>query len=318
MKVAERCEEIIKLVGSIFVGSEEIIEKLLAAAIANGHVLFEDNPGLGKTLLAKVFAKSLGCEFRRCQFTPDMLPADIIGTYVWKNNGFELLKGPIFTNILLADEINRATPKTQSALLEAMEEQQVTIEGKTYELEEPFIVIATQNPIEYEGTYPLPEAQLDRFLLRLSTGYPRNLDEECEIIRRRIKWEKDDPSKDVKSVITREELVKIQQKVEKDVYVDEAVIKYIGEIVRKTREHPMVEVGSSPRGSLALLKVSRALALIKGRDYVVPDDVKSVAVDALSHRIMLRIEYEMEGYSSEKVVKDVVESVPVPKEYLRE
>ncbi len=318
MKVAEKCEEIIKLVGSIFVGSEEIIEKLLATAIANGHVLFEDNPGLGKTLLAKVFAKSLGCEFRRCQFTPDMLPADIIGTYVWKNNGFELLKGPIFTNILLADEINRATPKTQSALLEAMEEQQVTIEGKTYELEEPFIVIATQNPIEYEGTYPLPEAQLDRFLLRLSTGYPRNLDEECEIIRRRIKWEKDDPSKDVKSVITREELVKIQQKVEKDVYVDEAVIKYIGEIVRKTREHPMVEVGSSPRGSLALLKVSRALALIKGRDYVVPDDVKSVAVDALSHRIMLRIEYEMEGYSSEKVVKDVVESVPVPKEYLRE
>lgn len=317
MKANEKCERIIKLVGSIFVGREEIIEKLLAAVIADGHVLFEDNPGLGKTLLAKVFAKTLGCEFKRSQFTPDMLPADIIGTYVWKNNEFELLKGPIFTNILLADEINRATPKTQSALLEAMEERQVTIEGETYELEEPFIVIATQNPIEYEGTYSLPEAQLDRFLMRLSTGYPRDLDEECEVIRRRIRWGKDDPSKDIEPVITKDELVTIQQEVEKKVYVDEAVIKYIAEIVRKTREHPMVEVGSSPRGSLALLKVSRALAFIRGRDYVIPDDVKSVAVDVLAHRIIMKIEYEMEGYSGNKVIEDVIKSVPVPKEYLR-
>jgi MoxR-like ATPase len=315
-KASEKCNEIIERISEIFVGKKQIVVKLLASALANGHVLFEDNPGLGKTLLAKVFAKLIDCEFKRCQFTPDLLPADLVGTYVWRGGEFQLYKGPVFTNVLLADEINRAPPKTQSALLEAMEEHQVTIEGRTFTLERPFIVLATQNPIEYEGTYPLPEAQLDRFLMRLSTGYPENLEEECEIIRRRIKWKKDDPSVDIKPVISKEEFIKLQNMAE-EIYVDEAVIKYIGEIVRETRNHKFVEVGSSPRGSLALLRVSRALALIKGRDFVVPDDVKFVATDVLSHRIILKLEYEMEGKSGKDVVKDVLEKVEVPKEFMR-
>ncbi|MBS7607537.1 AAA family ATPase, partial [Candidatus Bathyarchaeota archaeon] len=222
-KFRDLCGQILNAVDSIFVGNPLLLRKVLCAALANGHILFEDYPGLGKTLLAKVFAKVLGCKWARIQFTPDLMPADIVGTRVWKANisEFVLEKGPIFTNILLADEINRAPPKTQSALLEAMEERQVTIEGVTHRLESPFFVMATQNPIELEGTYPLPEAQLDRFLVRLSTGYVESLNLECEILRRRIKWQRDDPTELIEPVISPETFREMQNFVEKDVYIDQ-------------------------------------------------------------------------------------------------
>lgn len=315
-EVSAKCEEIINCVAKVFVGKPQVIRKLLAAALANGHVLLEDYPGLGKTLMVKALAKTIGCKFTRVQFTPDLLPADIIGTKVWRpsTGSFELIKGPIFTNVLLADEINRSPPKTQSALLEAMEERQITIEGETYRLEEPFFVLATQNPIEMEGTYPLPEAQLDRFMLKMSVGYPEGLEEEVEILRRRIGWRKDDPTTDLKAVITAEEFRGLQRAVE-EVYVDRCILEYIARIVRSTRRHPKVEVGSSPRGALALMKASKALALIKGRDFVTPDDVKEVAVEALAHRIVLKMDYAVEGAKGEEVVREVISSVPVPKDY---
>ncbi len=309
---SRRCDEIISAVCRVYVGDRDVVEKVLAAFLCNGNVLFEDYPGLGKTLLAKVFARVIGAEYRRVQFTPDLLPADIIGTKVWKGDRFELVKGPIFTHVLLADEINRSPPKTQSALLEAMEERQVTIEGETFKLKEPFFVIATQNPIEQEGTYPLPEAQLDRFLIRMRPGYPRDVEEEMEILRRRIEWMRDDPTDDVKPVVSLEEFREMQRVVER-VYVDESVLKYIAELVRATRRHEMVEVGASPRGGLALLKMSRALACMEGRDFVIPDDVKRVAKEALAHRIILNVEYAIEGVKAESVVEDVLKEVPVPK-----
>jgi MoxR-like ATPase len=301
----------------IYVGDRQLVEKILAAALANGHVLFEDNPGLGKTLLAKLLSFSIDCDFSRVQCTPDILPADILGTKVWRPNegSFELFKGPVFTNVLLLDEINRSPPKTQSAVLEVMEERQVTIEGETHRCEEPFFVLATQNPIEYEGTYPLPEAQIDRFVLKLTTGYPRSLEEEKLIITRRIAWKKDDPTRDLEPVISAAEFKTVQKAAENDVYVDDVVIKYIAEVVRKTREHQQVEVGASPRGSLALLKTSRAMALIKGRDFVTPDDIKMLAVDALAHRIILKVEDVMRLVDERKVVKQVLEAVEVPKYY---
>lgn len=313
------CEKVIEKISEIYVGEQLLITKLLAVALANGHVLFEDNPGLGKTLLAKTFSFTIGCNFSRIQFTPDILPADILGTKVWKpkDNSFELLKGPVFTNVLLADEINRAPPKTQSALLEAMEERQVTIEGETHVIQEPFFVLATQNPIEREGTYPLPEAQVDRFLLRLSTGYPKTLDEEKRILERRIQWKKDDPTKNLTPAISNAEFRSCQAIAENDVYVDDVILKYIAEIIRRTRQDQQVEVGVSPRGGLALLKASRALALINGRDFVVPDDIKSFAVDALAHRLILKVERILERTDEKAVIMRVVESVPVPKEFER-
>ncbi len=310
--VSEMCREIVDAVCSVYVGDRDLIEKMLAAALTNGNVLFEDYPGLGKTLLAKIFAKVIGAEYRRVQFTPDLLPADIIGVKIWRGDRFEFVRGPIFTNVLLADEINRSPPKTQAALLEAMEEKQVTVEGETFRLNLPFFVIATQNPIEQEGTYPLPEAQMDRFLLRMRPGYPKNVEEEMEILRRRMQWKKDDPTDDVKPVVDLETFRLMQQKVE-NVYVDESILRYISEIVRATREHELVELGSSPRGGLALLKLSRAFALMDGRDFVVPDDVKRAAVEALAHRIILKFEYAVEGLRAEKVVEDVLASVKVPK-----
>ncbi|NIV43711.1 AAA domain-containing protein, partial [Candidatus Bathyarchaeota archaeon] len=291
-KVSASCDTIIEQIRNLYVGDELLISKILAAALANGHVLFEDNPGLGKTLLAKTLAFSIDCSFSRVQCTPDLLPADILGTRIWrpKNGSFELLKGPVFTNILLVDEINRSPPKTQSAVLEVMEERQVTIEGQTYRCETPFFVLATQNPIEYEGTYPLPEAQIDRFMMKLSTGYPRTLDSEKLIVTRRIEWKKDDPTRDLKPVISAEDFNALQKTVEDDIYIDDVILEYIAEIVRATREHPQVEVGSSPRGSLALLKASRAMALLRQRDFVTPDDIKTIAVDALAHRLILKVE----------------------------
>jgi len=309
------CKTIIDTVTQYFIGNRPAVEKTLAAALVNGHVLFEDHPGLGKTLLAKVFAKVIGCSFRRIQFTPDLLPSDIVGTKVWRTRleTFELVKGPIFTNILLADEINRAPPKTQAALLEAMEERQVTIEGVTYKLEEPFFVIATQNPLEYEGTYPLPEAQLDRFLLRLMTGYPtpENL---VKILKSRLKWRRDDPTAYIKPVVTKSNFLELQRTVEHKIYIDDAVLDYIAKIIDAIRANPRVEAGPSPRGALALMKLSKAIALIRGRDFVIPDDVKTLAISALAHRIILKTEYILEGLRPEDLVKEAVEAIPVPKE----
>lgn len=316
-KARSSCDKIMKQILGIYVGDELSIKKILAASLANGHILFEDNPGLGKTLLSKTLALSLECNFSRVQCTPDLLPADILGTKIWRpvNGAFELLKGPIFTNVLLLDEINRSPPKTQSAVLEVMEERQVTIEGETYRCQEPFFLMATQNPIEYEGTYPLPEAQIDRFMLKLSTGYPRTTDEEELIVKRRIDWKKDDPTRDLKPAVSAEEFRDLQKSVENDIYVDDVVIQYISEIVRKTREHQQVEVGSSPRGSLALLKTSRALALMNGRDFVTPDDIKTIAVDALAHRLILKVEDVLRRVEERKIVKEILDTTKVPKDY---
>jgi len=311
------CDKIVDEMNKTFVGDKLLLKKTLGTALANGHILFEDYPGLGKTLLVKLFTKITGCKHKRIQFTPDLLPADIIGTKVWrpKETRFELVKGPIFTNIILADEINRAPPKTQSALLEAMEERQVSIEGETYSLNLPFIVFGTQNPIEFEGTYPLPEAQMDRFAIRLSTGYAKSLDEENMILERRIAWKKDDPTPDIEPLITPKVFCSIQETVETSIYIDKTIIEYINKIVRNTREHPKVEVGSSPRGGLALLKLSRAMALMNGRDYVTPDDVKTLVTDVLSHRLILKVEYSLEGAAPGEIIEEVVREVPVPTDF---
>lgn len=316
-KTRKLCDRIVEQICSVYVGEELLIRKMLAAALSNGHILFEDNPGLGKTLLAKMLAFSIGCSFARVQFTPDLLPADILGTKVWrqKDGDFELLKGPLFTNILLADEINRSPPKTQAALLEAMEERQITIEGETHRLDSPFFALATQNPIEYEGTYPLPEAQMDRFMLRLSTGYAKTLEKESLIVQRRIEWKKDDPTRDVDPVVSTKQILAMQETVENSIYVDDTIVNYIAQVVRKTRELPQVKVGSSPRGCLALLKASRAMALMSGRDFVTPDDVKIFALDALAHRIILKAEYVLEGVHEGEIVGEVIAEVPVPKDF---
>ena len=310
------CERIIDRVGEVFVGNRLLLRKLLAAALANGHILFEDYPGLGKTLLAKVFSRAIGTDTKRVQFTPDLLPSDILGVNVWRQNqgAFQMVKGPVFTNVLLADEINRAPPKTQAALLEAMEERQVTIDGETMVLDSPFVVIATQNPIEQEGTYPLPEAQLDRFLFKLATGYPANRDLENDILLRRIQWQKDDPTSDLEPAVDVKGFIQLQRSVETEVYVDHVIVDYITQLVRLTREHQRVSVGVSPRGGLALLRVSRSIALIHGRDFVVPDDVKMVVADVLAHRIILNIEDTLEGIRPESIIDEVLEQVPVPTE----
>lgn len=308
------CERIIDRVSEVFVGNRILLRKLLAAALANGHVLFEDYPGLGKTLLTKVFTRAIGSETKRVQFTPDLMPADIVGTTVWRQDDgiFQFVKGPVFTNVLLADEINRAPPKTQAALLEAMEERQISVEGRTMALSPPFLVIATQNPIELEGTYPLPEAQLDRFLFRLATGYPSNREQENDILQRRIDWRRDDPTDGLEPAVDVQGFLKLQGIVENGIYVDQVIIDYMSRLVRGTREHTRVSIGVSPRGGLALLKVSRSMAMIHGRDYVVPDDVKMVALDALAHRLILNIEDTLEGARPEDVIVEVIDQTPVP------
>ncbi|BAA29868.1 AAA family ATPase [Pyrococcus horikoshii] len=312
MDVQKKAQMVIEEVKKAIVGKDNVLKLVLATILADGHILIEDLPGLAKTLMAKSFAKALGLEFKRVQFTPDLLPSDILGVNVFnqKTLEFEFKKGPVFTNILLADEINRAPPKTQSALLEAMQERQVTIEGVTYKLPKPFIVIATQNPIEQEGTYPLPEAQLDRFLVRLRMGYPSK-DEEKEILRRRIERKQDEV--EIETVLSPKDVLKMQREVE-DVYVSDAIIEYITSLVWATREDKRdIEIGVSPRGSLALLKLSRAYAAIEGRDYVIPDDVKAVAIPALSHRIILKRELWYTRVSQESVIEKILERVPVPK-----
>jgi MoxR-like ATPase len=311
---------IIESTSGVFVGDELILRKLLCAALANGHVLFEDMPGLGKTLLAKVFAKVTGCNWGRVQFTPDLMPMDILGTRIWRARTaeFVLEKGPVFTNILLADEINRSPPKTQSALLEAMEERQVTIEGTTHQLTKPFFVIATQNPIEQEGTFPLPEAQMDRFLLKMATGYVRTTQLESEILRRRIRWQADDPVEHLTAAMDQAKFVEMQDLVEKGIYVDDQILDYVSTVVRATREEESVEVGASPRGSLSLLKVSRAHAAMMGRDFVTPDDVKIFVREALCHRIIMKMEYEIDNrITPQSVVDAIVARTPVPKDFGR-
>ena len=297
-------------VESVIIGKPETIEMVTAALLCGGHVLFEDFPGLGKTLLAKTLAASINLDFRRIQFTPDLLPGDITGGYVYnrEKSEFELRKGPVFTNILLADELNRASPKTQSALLEAMQEGQVTIEGESLKLPRPFVVLATQNPIEYEGTFPLPEAQLDRFLVKLSIGYP---DEraEAEILQRRRERKTDETS--VTPVTDREELLSVSDLVE-EVYLHEDLQRYIVSIVSKTRSNTGVNVGASPRGSLAIMKLSRAVAAASGRGFVIPDDIKLVAGPALRHRLVLAPDLWMRVNAASEVIESILSTVPVP------
>lgn len=307
--------KIIEEIGSYYVGHKDLLQKVMGAALANGHVLFEDNPGLGKTLLAKAFARTTGCTWHRIQFTPDLMPSDIIGTKIWRSNinDFVLEKGPVFTHILLADEINRSPPKVQAALLECMEERQVTIEGETHILESPFFVMGTQNPIDLEGTYSLPEAQMDRFLLKLSIGYLENLDDEVEILLRRISWELDDPSSLVKEITTNEEFSQCQKTVEKKVHIDREILEYISKIVRATRENPYIEIGASPRASISLFKISKANAAMMGRDYVIPDDVKLYVKDALKHRIILRMEYALdESVTVDGIIDEILSNIETP------
>ncbi len=309
-EVAALSESIVQEVSKAVVGKTRVLYEMMAAFLSGGHILLEDYPGLAKTLIANSFATVLGMSFRRIQFTPDLLPGDITGGYVYDRaqNQFVLRKGPVFAQIVLADEINRASPRTQSALLEAMQERQVTVEGETMKLPEPFIVIATQNPIEYEGTFPLPEAQLDRFLIKLSIGYP-SPDEEKEIVHRRRERKQDDPQLQV--VGNAQGLLDMQRRVE-EVFVDEDIERYFVDLIVQTRSHHQVEVGASPRGTLALLKLSRAWAAIQGRTFVLPDDVKRFIKPALSHRLILRPDLWSTPHAADHILNDVLQSVAVP------
>ncbi|AEV81839.1 ATPase [Actinoplanes sp. SE50] len=301
---------VLDAVNSVVVGKREALELVLAGILAGGHVLLEDLPGLGKTLTARSFAQALGLDFRRLQFTPDLLPADVTGSFLYdqRKGDFAFRAGPVFTNMLLADEINRTPPKTQSALLEAMQEKQVSVEGVTYRLDPPFHVLATANPIEYEGTYPLPEAQLDRFLLRVSFGYP-TAEEEWEVMRRRMSRRQEEAQ--LTPVVDARTLQVMQAALE-SVAVEDSIGRYIVSLAAATREHTAVLVGSSPRGSLALLLLARARAAMAGRDYVVPEDVKDVAVPALAHRITLRPEMWLRQVNPAFVVQEVLSAVPAP------
>src|SRR5438874_7241495 len=309
-EAATRADRVISEIERAVVGKREALELVLLGFLADGHVLIEDFPGLAKTLIARSFAQAFEMQFARIQFTPDLMPSDVTGSSVYnqRTGDFEFRPGPIFTNLLLGDEINRAPPKTQAALLEAMQERQVTSEGTTRRLERPFIVLATQNPIEYEGTYPLPEAQLDRFLLRMSVGYPAREDE-WQVLANRAARRVDEI--ELTPVVDRETLLEMQAAIEV-VYVSEPVGLYMVDIVAATRNAPSIQVGASPRGSLALLKLSRCRAALDGRDFVTPEDVKAVAVPALAHRLMLRPELWVQRVSPEDIVRERLESVPTP------
>jgi len=309
-EVGRRCSEVLDEVERAVVGKRDALELLLLGLLADGHILIEDYPGLAKTLMARSFAQATSLDFSRIQFTPDLMPSDVTGSSIFNQRDaeFEFRPGPVFANLLLADEINRAPPKTQAALLEAMQERQVTSEGRTRPLAPPFLVLATQNPIEYEGTYPLPEAQLDRFLLRMSVGYPAR-DDEWRMLARRAERGHDEV--ELRPVVDRQTLLELQRAVER-VHVSEPVGLYIVDVVAATRSAPSVQVGASPRGSLALLKLARARAALRGRDFVTPDDVKEVAVPALAHRLTLRPELWVQRVSGEDVVRDRLETVPTP------
>jgi MoxR-like ATPase len=309
-ELGRRAARILDEVERAVVGKREVLELVLLGLLADGHVLIEDNPGLAKTLTARSFASVTGLRFARVQFTPDLMPSDVTGSAIYDQRAAELRfqPGPIFTHVLLGDEINRAPPKTQAALLEAMQERQVTSDDRTRPLERPFLVLATQNPIEYEGTYPLPEAQLDRFLLRIRMGYP-DREAELELLARRMERGRDEV--ELERVVDRDELLAMQSDVER-VHADAGILAYAVDLVAATRDSPQVQVGASPRGTLALLKLARAKAGVEGRDFVTPDDVKRIAVPALAHRITLRPELWIQRVDAEDVVRDCLDSCPVP------
>jgi MoxR-like ATPase len=311
MDIKGTCSRITDNVARAIVGKDEVIELCLVALLCEGHVLLEDVPGIGKTTLAKAMARSLGCTFKRIQFTPDLLPGDVTGIYYFnqKAQEFQFRPGPIMSQVVLADEINRATPRTQSALLEAMQERQVTVDVETMPLPRPFLVLATQNPIELEGTFPLPEAQVDRFLMRVSLGYPSEEDENTILLR----YEQEDPLETLEAVAAASDLLAMQQQV-KTILVEDSVREYIVHIVRATRAHEAVELGVSPRGTLALYKAAQALAAIRGRQFVLPDDVKYLAAPILTHRIIISPQTRLRGRRPDEVVMEVVETVPVPVE----
>lgn len=308
-QVTESALKIIESIETVIVGKREAVELTVAGFLSGGHILIEDIPGVGKTMLARTLAVSVGGSFKRVQFTPDLLPADVTGSSVYNQveNCFIFREGPVFANVVLADEINRATPKSQAALLEAMEEFQVTADGVTYALPQPFFVLATENPIEYEGTYSLPEAQLDRFIMRVTLGYPSARDE-VEILTRQMKHH---PIEDVTPVLTDEEAAGLQRAV-RDVFLEESLKDYIVTLVGRTREHPDLDLGASPRGSIALMRCSQAVAAIAGRDYVRPDDIKRVAVPALAHRVIVKSEQSIHGLRARRVIEEVLQSVPAP------
>ncbi len=311
--IAEVAARVRENIQKVIVGRDEVINLALVAILCEGHILIEDVPGIGKTTLAKSIAVSLGCTFRRIQFTPDLLPSDVTGISFFnqKTQEFEFRPGPVMSQVVLADEINRATPRTQSAMLEAMQEQQITVDGVTYFLPRPFLVMATQNPIELEGTFPLPEAQVDRFLVKLPIGYPTKEEEHAILLR----FEREDPLDELEPVTTPDELVAIQRQV-REVRVEESVRGYIVDVVRATRSHKDVQLGVSPRGTLSLYKCAQALAAIRGRKYVLPDDVKLLAPYVLTHRILISPATRLRGRRLADVLMDVIETVPVPVERL--
>jgi len=308
--IQSAAERIIGNVEKVIVGKRAEVELALIALLCGGHVLIEDVPGVGKTVLARAIAKSVGCTFRRIQFTPDLLPSDVTGVSIYnqKSTEFEFRAGPIFAQVVLADEINRATPKTQSALLECMEERQISVDGSTFRLPNPFLILATQNPIEYEGTFPLPEAQLDRFLLRINLGYPSARDEMAMLERQQIRH----PVDSLESVITGDDLQGLQQTVRESVYVDDLIRQYIVEVVGATRSHSDVYLGASPRGSIALLRTAQARAALANRDYVLPDDVKALAPVTLSHRLIVNPGARVKNTNTATIVEEILDSVPVP------
>jgi MoxR-like ATPase len=308
-KAQEIAEKVIANVEKVIVGKHGEVQLTLLGLLCRGHLLIEDVPGVGKTMLAKSIAKSIGCTFRRIQFTPDMLPSDVTGVSVFnqKTREFEFRPGPVMAQIVLTDEINRATPKTQSALLECMEERQVTVDGTTHPMAQPFLVLATQNPIEYEGTFPLPEAQLDRFMMRISLGYP---DPENEITMMDAQ-QYVHPVEEIGQVVSVEELLEAQETI-KDIYIDDSVKEYIVAMVGETRKHPDVYLGASPRGSLALYKTSQARAALLGRDYVIPDDIKALAQATLAHRLIISPSARIKNVDPRAVVEEITSSVPVP------
>lgn len=309
-QVASRIRENIQ---KVIVGKSEVIDLALVAVLCEGHILLEDVPGIGKTMLARSIAASLRCSFRRIQFTPDLLPSDVTGINYFdqKKQEFEFRPGPVMSQVVLADEINRATPRTQSALLEAMQERQTTVDGVTYPLPRPFLVLATQNPVELEGTFPLPEAQVDRFLIKLPIGYPTEEEEHAILLR----FERDDPLESLEPVTTPEELLAMQRQV-REIRVEDSVRGYIVQVVRATRAHPDIQLGVSPRGTLALYKCAQALAAIRGREYVLPDDVKLLAPYVLTHRIIISPATRLRGRQLADVLMDVIETVPAPVERL--
>ncbi|GAB4271224.1 MAG: MoxR family ATPase [Candidatus Promineifilaceae bacterium] len=309
--IAETAVRLRQNIQKVIVGKDEIIDLALIAMLCEGHLLLEDVPGTGKTTLAKTIATTLGCTFRRVQFTPDLLPSDVTGIYYYnqKAQEFEFRAGPVFSQILLADEINRATPRTQSSLLEAMQERQVTVDIATHKLPRPFLVLATQNPVELEGTFPLPEAQLDRFLMKVALGYPSE-DEENNILTR---FERQDPLDTLEKVIDPEEIIQMQQQV-RQIRVEESVRRYIVNVCRATRTHEDIELGASPRATMALYHTCQALAAIRGRDFVIPDDVKTMAPYVLTHRLIVNPQTRLRGRRPEDVIRDVVNTVPVPVE----